>query len=81
MIDSTFKKINRLFVLSFENDDNDPARNSFFDYHMSSVEIIDFDKLIVNKSFSINPKSKQRAYKKLVEISRNNSYTTRNLLD
>ena len=81
MIDSKFKNINRLFVLSFENDDNDPARNSFFDYHMSSVEIIDFDKLIVNKSFSINPKNKQKAYQKLVEISRNNSYTTRNLLD
>ena len=29
MIDPTFRNINRLFVLSFKNSNNDPTRNSF----------------------------------------------------
>ena len=32
MIDPAFKNINRLFVLLFKNDDNDPKRNSFIKY-------------------------------------------------
>ena len=35
MIDPTFRNINRLFVLSFENGDDDPRINSFDKYYMS----------------------------------------------
>ena len=46
MIDPSFRNINRLFILSFINDDNDPARNSFDEYYMSLVKIKDFNVLI-----------------------------------
>ena len=39
MIDPTFRKINRLFVLSFKNDDNDLTRDSFVMSYMQLVEI------------------------------------------
>ena len=51
MIDPTFRNINRLFVLSFKNGDNDPTRNSFVKYYIPLVEIKDFNGLIYNKPF------------------------------
>ena len=49
---------------------------------MSLVEIKDFNALINNKPFFHQPvKNKQEAYEKLVEMSRDNDYTTGNLLD
>ena len=82
MIDPTFRNINRLFVLSFNNGGNDPARDSFDKYYMSLAEIKDFNTLIHNKPFFDQPvKNKQKAYEKLDEMSRNNDYTTENLLD
>ena len=67
--------INRLFVLSFKNGNDDPTRDSFFDkYYMPLVEIID------DKPFFDQPvKNKQEAYEKLLEMSRNDDYTTGNL--
>ena len=38
LIDPTFRNINRLFVLSFKNGDNDPTRNSFDEYYMPLLE-------------------------------------------
>ena len=38
MIRQTFRIINRLFVLSFKNGDNDPKRNSFGNYYMPFIE-------------------------------------------
>ena len=49
---------------------------------MSLVKIKDINALIDNKPFFDQPvKYKQEAYKKIMEISGNNDYTTRNLLD
>ena len=49
---------------------------------MPLVEIKDFNALIDNKPFFDQPvKNKQKAYEKLIEISRNNDYTIGNLLD
>ena len=39
LIDPTFRKINRLFVLSFKNGSNDPTKNFFDKYYMPLVEI------------------------------------------
>ena len=39
LIDSAFRNINRLFVLSFKNGDNDPTRYSFDKYYMSLAEL------------------------------------------
>ena len=54
LIDQTFRNINRLFVLSFKNGDNDPTRDSFEKYYMPLVEIKDFNALIDNKLFLIS---------------------------
>ena len=49
---------------------------------MPLVEITDFNALIDNKPFFNPPvKDKQEAYEKLIEISKNDDYTTGNVLD
>ena len=48
LIDPTFTKVNRLFVLLFENE-NDIT--SFSDYYVPNVQIKDFNVLIDIKSF------------------------------
>ena len=82
MIDLTFKNINRSFFLSFENGDDDPARNSFDEYYFSSrnqrLECVNREQTIF---FDQPVKRKQEAYEKLVEMPRNDDYTTRILLD
>ena len=79
LIDPTFTKVNRLFVLSFENEED---RTSFSKYYVPKVEIKDFNVLIDGKSFFDVPvKNKEEAYEKIMSISKNNDYTTGNLLD
>ena len=76
LIDPTFRIINRLFVLSFKNSDNDATSYSFDKYYIQVVEIID------SKPFFDQPaKNKQEAHEKHLQISRNNNYLTGNLLD
>ena len=79
LIDPTFNKVNRLFVLSFENEED---RTSFSKYYTPKVEIKDFNVLIDEKIFFDVPvKNKKEAYEKIFEISKNTDYTTGNLLD
>ena len=69
-----------MFVLSFKNGDNNPRRDSF--YYISLAKIKDFNALIENKPFFNQPvKNKQEGYEKLIKMSRNDGYTTGNLLD
>ena len=69
-----------MFVISFKNCNDDPTRNSFDEYYMSLVKIKEFNALIDNKPFfDQSVKNKQEAYKE--SISRNDDYTTWNLLD
>ena len=78
----TFKNINKLFVISFQNGDDDPTRNSIDKHYMPIIEIKDFNAGIDNKQFFDQPvKNKQEACEELVEMSRNNDYTIGNLLD
>ena len=51
MIDPTFRNINKLFVLSFENGDNNATRDSYSLYDMILVKVKDFNALIDNKPF------------------------------
>ena len=63
LIDPTFTKVNRLFVLSFENEED---RAPFSKYYVPKVEIKNFNVLIDGKSFFDMPvKNKEEAYKKL----------------
>ena len=48
LTDPTFTKIDILFVLSFENEDD---RTSFSKYYVPKIEIKDFNLLIYEKKF------------------------------
>ena len=48
LIEPTFTKVNRVFVLSYENEKD---RISFSKYYVPSVEIRDFNVLIDGKAF------------------------------
>ena len=82
LIDPTFTNVNRLFVLSFSRNNNTDNRDSFSNYYVPNVEIKDFNVLIDGKIFFDLPvKNEEEAYKKIIEMSRNNDYKTGNLLD
>ena len=58
--------MNRSFVLSFKNGDDDPMRDSFDEYYKPLVEIKDVNKLIDNKPTFDHPvKSKKKHMKNL----------------
>ena len=77
--DPTFTNVNRLLVLTFENEDN---RTSFSKYYLPKVEIKDFNVLIDGKPFfEIPVKNKEEAYEAIIEMDKTNDYTTGNSLD
>ena len=79
LIDPTFANVNRLFVLTFENEDD---RTSFSKYYVPKVEIKHFHALIDGKPFfEIPVKNKEEAYEAIIEMTKSNDYTTGNLLD
>ena len=79
LIDPTFNKVSRLFVLSFENKDD---RFYFSKSYTPKNEIKDFNVLIDGKSFFDVPiKNKEEIHEKIIEMSKNNDCTTGNLLD
>ena len=73
LIDPAFTKVNILFALSFENEED---RTSFSKYYVPKIEIKDFNVLIDGKSFFDVPVIyKEKAYEKIMSISKNNDYT------
>ena len=79
LIDLTFTNVNRSFVLAYRNVDN---RQSFSQFHLPRVMIKDFNVIIDKLAFFDLPiKTEEEAYEKIIDISRNNEYTTGNLLD
>ena len=81
MIDRTFTNINRLFILSFKNSDNDVGQDSYDNHYLPLVEIKNFNVLIDNKPFFEQPIKNKQVYEKLVKMSKNDDYTVRTLLD
>ena len=80
LIDPTFNKVNRLFVLSLENEED---RTSFSKYYTPKVEIKDFNVLNHGNIFFLDEpvKSKRRRILKIIANSKNKDYTIGNLLD
>ena len=80
LIDPTFEKVNRLFVLSFENKDD---RKSYYKYYAPNVEIKNYNMLIDrNPFFELPVKNIEDTYEKIMQISDDNGYYIRgNLLD
>ena len=86
LIDPTFTRVNRLFILSFqrteENNVRKDHRDSFSHYYVPNVEINNSNALIGgNGFFDFSVKNEEEAYEKIIEMSRNNDYTTGDLLD
>ena len=79
LIDPTFTNVNRLFVLAYENNAD---RQSYYQLYLPRVVVKDFNVIIDKLAFFDLPiKNEEEAYEKIIDISRNNEYTTGNLLD
>ena len=79
LIDPTFTNVNRLFVLAYQNADD---RQSFSQFYLPKVLIQDFNVIIDKLAFfDLLIKTEEEAYEKIIDICRNNEYTTGNLLD
>ena len=64
LIDPTFSNVNRLFVLSFDNEDD---RTSYYKYYMPNVERKDYNVLIVGDAFFELPvKNIEETYEKII---------------
>ena len=62
--------------MSFKNKGD---RTSYFKYYTPSVEIKDFN--VVINFFDVLIKDEEETYEKIIEMSKNNDYTTGNLLN
>ena len=82
LIDPTFTKVSRLFVLSFVRTAEGYHRDSLSNYYVPDVRIKYFNVLIDEKSFFNLPvKNEKKAYERVMGVNRNNGYTTGTLLD
>ena len=80
LIDPAFTNVNRLFVLAYRQDNND--RQSFSEFYLPNVMVKDYNVIIDKLAFFDLPiKTEEEAYEKIIDIGRNNEYTTGNLLD
>ena len=78
LIDPTFTNVNRLFVLACETADD---RQSFSQFYLPRVMVEDYVIIDQLAFFDLPIKTEEEAYEKIIDISRNNEYTTGNLLD
>ena len=79
LIDPTFTNVNRLFVLAYQTADD---RHSYSQLYLPKVMVKDFNVIIGKLAFFDLPiKTEEETYEKIIDISRNNEYTTGNLLD
>ena len=81
LVDPTFTNVNRLFVLAYQTADNND-RQSFYRFYLPNAMVKDYNFIIDKLEFFELPmKTEEEAYEKIIDISRNNEYTTGNLSD
>ena len=81
LINSSFQGVNRLFVLSFENEN---GRTSHSTYYLPKVEIKDYNVMIDGKNFfdqPINSMTKTYEIIRNIATGQEDDYTTGCLLD
>ena len=67
--------------MSFTRSANGDHKDSFSSYYVPNVQINDFNVLIDGKNFFDLPgKNEEEAYKRIIDMSSNNDYTTGILL-
>ena len=77
LIDHTFTNVNRLFVLPYQTAND---RQSYSQFYLPNVMVKDYNVIIDKLAFFDLPiKTEEEAYEKIIDISRNNEYTTSNL--
>ena len=86
LIDPTFTNVNKLSVLSFERIEENNVQKGYKDffshYYVPNAEIKNLNVLIYGKRFfDLQVKNGEETYENIIDISNNNDYTTRNLLD
>ena len=79
LIDSKFTNVNRLFVLAYQAAF---SRQSIFQFYLPRVMVKDYNVIIEKLAFFDLPiKTEEEAYEKIIDISKNDEYTTGNLPD
>ena len=79
LIDPTFTNVNRFFVLAYQTAND---RQSFSQFYLPNVMVKNYNVIIDKLAFFDLPiKTEEEAYEKIIDICRNNEYTTGNLLD
>ena len=79
LVDPAFTNVNRLFVLAYQNADD---RQSYSQFYLPKVMVKDYNVITDKLAFFDLPiKTEEEAYEKIIDIIRNNEYTTGNLLD
>ena len=72
LIDPTFINVNRLFFIAYQTADD---RQSFSHFYLPKFMAKDFNVIIDKLAFFDLPiKTEEEAYKKIIDISRNNEY-------
>ena len=79
LVEPTFTNVNRLFVLAYRVTDD---RQLYSRFYLPNVMVKDYS-IIIDKLgfFDLPIKTEEETYEKIIDISRNNEYTTGNLLD
>ena len=76
LVDPTFTNVNRLFVLAYQTANN---RQSFSQFYLPNLMVKDYNVVIDKLAFFDLPiKTEEEAYENIIDISRNNEYTTGN---
>ena len=79
LVDPTFTNGNRLLVLAYQTADD---KQSYSQFYLPKVMVKDYNIIIDKLAFFDLPiKTEEEVYEKIIDISRNNEYTTGNLLD
>ena len=78
LIDPTFTNVHILFVLAYQTADD---RQSFSQFNLPRAMVKDYNVIIDKLAFFDLPiRTEEEAYEKIIDISRNNEFTTGNLL-
>ena len=79
LIDPTFTKVHRLFVLAYANEDD---RTSYSQYYVPNNEIKNYNVIFDGKPFFELPvKNIEETYQKIIDMGYNDDYTVGNLID
>ena len=72
LIDPTFSNVNRLFVLTFPNEED---RSSYFKYYTPTVEIKDYNVILDGQTsfYEVPIRSKEETYKAITELIENDN--------